>query len=129
MQQQDAAPAQDRNVMSQEIKKKIRMQTKILVCVVFIYISFLSCLLSCQYLDKKKKQAQDLHLSGLSLRGFVLPQPAQRYSFDAILYWTGDDGAAAGEREKKTGTVPAQCYSVLNWKLCGKAKMNVNMLG
>jgi hypothetical protein len=78
MQQQDAAPAQDHYVMSLKTQKRIMMQTKILMCVVLIYISFLSVLnLSCQYLDKKKKkQAQDLPLSGLSLRGFVLPQPA-----------------------------------------------------
>jgi hypothetical protein len=77
---QDAAPAQDRYVMSLKTQKRITMQTKISMCVVLIYISFLYVLnLSCKYLDKKKKkQAQDL--SGRNLRGFVLPQPP-----DAIL--------------------------------------------
>jgi hypothetical protein len=88
MQQQDAAPARDCYVMSLKTQKIITMQTKISMCVVLIYISFLYVLnLICKYMDKKKKkQAQDIHLSGLNLRGFVLPQPARYYSFNAILY-------------------------------------------
>jgi hypothetical protein len=91
MQQQDAAPAQDCNVMSLKTQKRITMQTNILVCVVLIYISFLSVLNLYQVLGQEEEEAS------------ARPSPF-RPEFKRL--------RSASARP----TLFFRCYSLLNWR-------------